>query len=56
MPRQRELMLFCDPKNKVRLACEQEQVKESGKGKREPVGMAKDFNFQMPAIFSNIEP
>ena len=48
-PRQRELMFFFDPRltsnqkirsNKVRLACEQKQGKESGKGKREPVGMA----------------
>ena len=33
------------------LACEQKEEKERGRGKREPVGMAKDFDFQMPAIY-----
>ena len=33
------------------LACEQEQGKERGRGKREPVGMAKDFNFQTQIIY-----
>ena len=36
---------------KLGLACEQEQGKERGRGKREHVGMAKDFNFQMPVIY-----
>ena len=34
----------------VSLACEQGQGEETGRGKREPVGMVKDFDFQMPVI------
>ena len=30
------------------LSCEQREGKERGGGKSEPVGMAKDFLFQMP--------
>ena len=32
-------------------ACGQKKAKERGTGKWEPVGMAKDFNFQMPVIY-----
>ena len=37
----------------LKLACEQGEGigKEGGRGKREPVGMAKDFDFQMPKIY-----
>ena len=32
-------------------ACEQREGKERGKKKREPVGMAKHFYFQMPVLY-----
>ena len=31
--------------------CEQGEGKEMGREKREPLGMEKDFNFQMPVIY-----
>ena len=40
----------------VSLACEQEEGKEReevrGRERREPVGMAKHFDFQMPVLMS----
>ena len=41
-----QLLTFCRL-----IACEQGEGKERGRGKREPVGMAKDFDFQMPVIY-----
>ena len=32
------------------IACEQGKGKERGREKREPIGMTRDFDFQMPVI------
>ena len=41
-----QLLTFCHL-----IACEQGEGKERGRGKREPLGMAKVFDFQMPVIY-----
>ena len=40
-----------DFKSMYSIACEQGEGKERRRGKREPVGMAKDFDFRMPVIY-----
>ena len=37
--------------NERRLTCKQWEGKKRERGKKEPVGMAKDFDFQMPVIY-----
>ena len=43
-------MGFCCERAKD-IGCEQTEEKETGRGKREPVGMAKDFDFQMSVVY-----